>query len=372
MTLATVSRGSVKQKRSTAAKKRRLKDKKMKKAKKVKLEKQNGIIQRQRKELETRKALEESAHVKHELELYKIAYGNAKLKLKQMQFQTVSVTPFSVKCKNRLTASALCKEDKLSFLASRQRSCPHLSESVVKFPVSEVILGEGVYGKVKVAHFMTLNIPIAIKIGKNTSFSALSEARILQRLSGNQCFPYVFGVFNNMLAMELVAKHDGSKYVPLTLHEKVNQKDYPPHSYWLSICYQLSKAVHYMHGCGILHNDLKGDNVLLQERDDFCVPKITDFGKATHVHNPAVYSLTEKEKTIYNTKHRHLAFELRNIPNTKQCTMTDIYSLGRQIKIIGYSVNIEHLKNIGLRMMNKEPCKRPNLIEVSKELSVLL
>ena len=44
----------------------------------------------------------------------------------------------------------------------------------------DVILGEGVYGKIKVAHLMALNIPIAIKIGKNTSFSALSKAGMLQ------------------------------------------------------------------------------------------------------------------------------------------------------------------------------------------------
>ena len=52
--------------------------------------------------------------------------------------------------------------------------------------------------------------------------------------------------------------------------------------------------------------------------------------------------------------------------------MTDIYSLGRQLKIIGDSVNIEHVKNIELRMMNKEPCKRLNFTEVSKELNLLL
>ena len=45
-----------------------------------------------------------------------------------------------------------------------------------------------------------------------------------------------------------------------------------------------------MHRCDILHNDLKGDNVLPQEREDLCVPKLTDFGKATLAQNPAVYS----------------------------------------------------------------------------------
>ena len=58
--------------------------------------------------------------------------------LKQMLFQ--SVTPFLVTCKNMLTASAVYKEDKFSFLVSRQQSCPHRSESVIKFPISEVIL----------------------------------------------------------------------------------------------------------------------------------------------------------------------------------------------------------------------------------------
>ena len=58
-----------------------------------------------------------------------------------------------------------------------------------------------------------------------------------------------------MLAMEPVAKDDESKYVPLTLHKKLNEKCCPPHCYQLTACYQLSKAVHYMLGCGILYSD---------------------------------------------------------------------------------------------------------------------
>ena len=80
-----------------------------------------------------------------------------------------------------------------------------LSASVMQFPDQEIILGEGVFGKVTKAVFKTLNIPVAVKSGKGGYFSAISEAKVLQCLAGHQGFPYLFGVYNNMLVMECLA-----------------------------------------------------------------------------------------------------------------------------------------------------------------------
>ena len=96
--------------------------------------------------------------------------------------------------------------------------------------------------------------------------------------------------------MELVAHYNGVKCSTVTLCERVSSNDVSSLTYWHSLCYQMANAVKFMHSCLILHNDIKGDNVLLKENESICILKITDFGKATHAHNPASYDLSEKNK----------------------------------------------------------------------------
>lgn len=42
----------------------------------------------------------------------------------------------------------------------------------------------------------------------------------------------------------------------------------------------LSKAVQYLHRFGILHRDIKLENVMMSDQTDFAIPKIIDFGLA--------------------------------------------------------------------------------------------
>ena len=46
------------------------------------------------------------------------------------------------------------------------------------------------------------------------------------------------------------------------------------------ITYQLCQGVKYLHEFGIVHRDLKLENIMMSDRTDFAVPKIVDFGLA--------------------------------------------------------------------------------------------
>ena len=73
---------------------------------------------------------------------------------------------------------------------------------------NDICLGDGTFGIVTLGHFQTLDVPCAIKSGKNMHHSnPYFEDRVLQRLSGYSYFPYVSGVLaSKSLVMELLAK----------------------------------------------------------------------------------------------------------------------------------------------------------------------
>ena len=84
-----------------------------------------------------------------------------------------------------------------------------------------------------------------------------------------------------------------------------------------------------MHSFGILHNDIKENNILVCLSGKSAVPKIFDFGKATHVNCGMVYNLSPEKQKYFNEHCRHLAYELRNLKGHKQSMLTDAFSVGR-------------------------------------------
>ena len=49
---------------------------------------------------------------------------------------------------------------------------------------------------------------------------------------------------------------------------------------------RVTEALHYIHGKGFLHNDLKANNVVLEKREDGYNAGIIDFGKSSKIDEP--------------------------------------------------------------------------------------
>lgn len=87
-----------------------------------------------------------------------------------------------------------------------------------------------------------------------------------------------------------------------------------------SLCGQLTSAVAYLHDIGVIHGDIKGDNVLISL--DGCV-KLTDFG-LTIMHDETLqFSTTD----AYGGTLRWMAPELMDSKKPRSCT-TDVWALG--------------------------------------------
>ena len=116
----------------------------------------------------------------------------------------------------------------------------------------------------------------------------------------------------------------------------------------------------------ILHNDIKCDNVVIAEQ-----VKIIDFGKATIVSSPLIYNIRKgtDASDVYNKRHRHLAYELRNIPFSSQCFKTDIYSIGYMFKHCASIIQYTPIIQLGRLMKSQEIDDRISLANAIDKLN---
>ena len=90
--------------------------------------------------------------------------------------------------------------------------------------------------------------------------------------------------------------------------------------------------IEHLHHKGIIHRDLKTDNIALYEQDVELMPVILDFGKDffKNTHNYK-YNLTKDEKKKYRIHHKHIAPDLVD-GLTNPTSASNMYSYGQIIK----------------------------------------
>ena len=114
--------------------------------------------------------------------------------------------------------------------------------------------------------------------------------------------------------------------------------------------YGVLQVVKFMHSKKILHNDIKSDNIVVADR-----VKLIDFGKETMSSSPLIDNIAcgSADSRIYNTRHRHLVYELRNIPGSRQSNKTDTYYVGYMFKHAAANILYEPIFQLG-RLMKRQ------------------
>lgn len=156
------------------------------------------------------------------------------------------------------------------------------------------------------------------------------------------CHPNLPLLYGTCLAahMIIMSFHVCGQNVSLSVHAAIFVKSnsgmqVPEFSVkqWQTILHGLLSAVHYLHGLQILHNDIKGDNVVIEKQDCGVRAVLVDLGKSCYVHKAKKYSLSNAEKKRYIANHPQIAPDIRD-GHCKQSKASDIYSVGRIIDII--------------------------------------
>ena len=237
--------------------------------------------------------------------------------------------------------------------------------------INSEVIAKGVFGEIRKGRIAKLGATVAAKVlnqERCTKKSILAEVIIGITLSGHPNFPYCFGLLNdNIILMELFRINDDTADdVAPTLAKKLRSGIVTRQL--KEICRTVLLAISYMHSKQILHNDIKSDNVVIAS-----TVKIIDFGKATMAFNPVKYNIvpgTAVNKK-YNTDHRHLAHELRNIPGSVQSYATDTYSIGHMFKHAGAIASYLPLVELGRLMKRIAPSDRLSLKDAIEKIPLL-
>ncbi|KAG2457849.1 uncharacterized serine/threonine-protein kinase SBK3 [Polypterus senegalus] len=194
--------------------------------------------------------------------------------------------------------------------------CHLTAQSLSTFEVSDhfrVIkqLGQGSYGKVMLAVHKGKGTPMALKLFRKSNTSKLSflrEYTISLCLSSHPCIIGVFGIVFQSLRLygfaQEVAIHGD-------LFEIIVPQVGVPETCARKVLVQLIQALDFLHGKGLVHRDVKPENILV------CVPdcsqvKLSDFGltkpRGSRIHGtsgPVPYSAPELTVSEEEEKEQH-------------------------------------------------------------------
>jgi len=135
----------------------------------------------------------------------------------------------------------------------------------------KIILGSGTFGTVYAGHITSTGLPVAIKeLNPDRSEGDLiafqNEAEIMARMHHPYCCEYV-GYLND--PFRVVTRRYPANLFDMTKSNTLTVADR------FRIAYQLASAISYVHSIGLLHRDLKSENVFIDENSDV---KLADFG----------------------------------------------------------------------------------------------
>jgi len=143
------------------------------------------------------------------------------------------------------------------------------------------VLGEGAMAIVYAGFDPGIDRPVAIKcLHRSIATDPGSRQRFLQeaRASGHLVHPNIVTIFDTG------ETEDGRKYIAMerlsgeTLSSRVSREGLPPLAVAIELVSQVAAALDYAHGQGVIHHDVKPENIMLAE--DWHYAKLSDFGIA--------------------------------------------------------------------------------------------
>ena len=218
-----------------------------------------------------------------------------------------------------------------------------------EIPASHVILtrtclGSGSYGSCYLGMFRGMNVVVKSlqvhegkgenrhQVEKRARQELIYEACIVNKLGYHSCLPLLFGVCSEAPPYRLILKFHGNKktHSSLTISSALSKRTMLLDKVcWIEIIKKVASALKHVHEAGFLQNDVKSNNVVLDEDGGTYNPVLIDFGKSlplTGLKGPKIMS--KECQQAYAKKYPHIAPEI--VSGRKgQSIQSDIFSLAK-------------------------------------------
>ena len=263
--------------------------------------------------------------------------------------------------------------------STRNSSLPsnirHISEPDIKHDYkNRELIGKGTFAKCYLIQMGAMKVCFK-QLSADTKYKSLfyTEARILSELCHhNLPWLHAFCDTSNVTAIIMTfhpynQEHNRSLNIFDALYCAQQYGDVSVTVCdWKQVLLGSTSALVYLQAKGILHNDIKTDNILIERLSGSDVRSVLiDFNKACHSDEGQVYKLSHKEKDKYAKHHPQVAPEVR-CGIEKQSFASDMYSFGRVLhKINSKVLQIPCLGSMSAMCLSVKSSERPSANELS-------
>lgn len=228
------------------------------------------------------------------------------------------------------------------------------------------MLGRGVFGKCFAAKLGHIDVCVKV-FRKEPTYAATFpvETSLLSKCC-HENLPWLYGVYEEGSQRAIIMSLHTYQGTPITIHKLLCNDCHVSLDFdagtWKKVILGMAGGVQYLHSINVLHNDIKGDNILLQRNINGVHSIIADVGKGCFVCNAKGYTLSKQKKLDYAKYHPQIAPDLV-AGHCKQSKQSDIYSVGRVLKAVNKVLNYPELETFSLRCMAYLCTERPKDVD---------
>ena len=199
----------------------------------------------------------------------------------------------------------------------------------------------------------------------------IHEASIMLRLGDHRGLPLLFGIQSKVTPFRIVMQFHGINDKSLTIRRTV-RKIKLSNGEWKTVVDLVGRALQFIHSKGVLHNDLKGDNVLLERREKHYNPVVIDFGKSTFIGETPERKMcmSTQEQKEYIKKYPHVAPEIVS-GRAFYSIASDTYSFAKLIDFLcdKAGLNLGCAKRVLAKhcALGANPSERPPINELIRD-----